>query len=603
MINLISMEEIFALPEGVRKIEIENWTKTREVEDIGDGEKKLNSEEFEGIENINIDENNIEILYNLFDGLKMMRTPKTVYLKNKEKYSDLITGNKVLRIRNGTKDTINGFKYNIIDSWIGSDTNAIWKEGEFGSKIITWKPYVKVISNNKNAGTPIEWRMLKGKFYLSDEDIKLINSKQVQPVIGIETNDKDEFKLICPFNDLMSIFINGKRTSINYKTVREDCSYIIKSNYIDESENDLVNYINANLNGNEKYCDREKDNILSQHTNCKHLDTNILSKNYESYYYKMIGDISKYIKKTTNEYTISLLIGQMAREVGNIPYYGGGISKLNLYLIENPKFDIKIKPYKIKDDKKVYIDSDVKLLSGEEILFDVEISNLSTYYDFKDLECEINLIEKVISTISSEKSVLKINKNSITYKNEDITDSVKVYVNDENNPISLEDLSCLKKNDKLIISGDKLNYTVTDYNVNNERLDHDYVLEFKYLNDYTYYKYNNKDKIEFKPTGGTLNVKVDSNSSDYFYLKLTSEDNYANIKIKGNKTYTISNLDYDKEYKISLINSLSYEPENSQIFTLKNSSGYKTKSITISTNQKPNNYFTQRKIDEITINR
>ena len=114
MINLISIEEIFALPEGVRKIEIENWTKTREVEDIGDGEKKLNSEEFEGIENINIDENNIEILYNLFDGLKMMRTPKTVYLKNKEKYSDLITGNKVLRIRNGTKDTINGFKYNIV---------------------------------------------------------------------------------------------------------------------------------------------------------------------------------------------------------------------------------------------------------------------------------------------------------------------------------------------------------------------------------------------------------------------------------------------------------------------------------------------------------
>ena len=58
MINLISMEEIFALLEGVRKIEIENWTKTREVEDIGDGEKKLNSEEFEGIENINIDDNN-----------------------------------------------------------------------------------------------------------------------------------------------------------------------------------------------------------------------------------------------------------------------------------------------------------------------------------------------------------------------------------------------------------------------------------------------------------------------------------------------------------------------------------------------------------------
>ena len=601
MINLISMEEIFALPEGVRKIEIENWTKTREVEDIGDGEKKLNSEEFEGIENINIDDNNIEILYDLFDRANMMRIPKTVYLKNIEKYNDEITGNKILRMRNYTKNAINGFKYNVINSWVGSDTSVIWKGGELGSKIITWKPYVKVINND--VGNPIEWRMLKGKFYLSDEDIKLINSRKVQPVIGIETKDKDKYKLICPFNDIMSIFINGQTTSINYKTVQEDCSYRINSNDKDRQENNLVNYIDANLNENEKYCDRENDNILSQHTNYKHLDTNILGKSYEDNYYKMIGDISQYIERTTNEYTISLLIGQMAREVGDISYYGGGISKLNLYLIENPKFDIKIKPYKFKNNKKVYIDSNCKLLNGEEILFDVEIDNLSTYYDFKDLECEINLIEKVISTSSSEKSVLKINKNSITYKNKDITDSMKIYLNDENNPVSLENLSSLKKNDKVIISGDKLKYIVTDYNVKNERIYYDYILEFKYLNDYTYYKYNNRDKIEFKPTGVTLKVKVSSNISDYFYLKLTSKDNFANIKVKNNETYTIYNPDYDEEYKISLINSSSYKGGSNETFTLKNTSQDRLKFITISANQKLNKYFTQRKIDEIAINR
>ena len=63
------------------------------------------------------------------------------------------------------------------------------------------------------------------------------------------------------------------------------------------------------------------------------------------------------------------------------------------------------------------------------------------------------------------------------------------------------------------------------------------------------------------------------------------------------------NLDYDKEYELSLINSSSYKSVSSQSFVLKNASGYNSKSITINANTKPNNYFTQRKIDEIIINR
>ena len=98
-------------------------------------------------------------------------------------------------------------------------------------------------------------------------------------------------------------------------------------------------------------------------------------------------------------------------------------------------------------------------------------------------------------------------------------------------------------------------------------------------------------------------VTVNSNKEDYFYIKLKGEDNFANIKVKNNHTYTICNLDYDKEYKLYLTNSSSYKPENSRSFTLQNKSGFKTKNITINANQKTNNYFTQRKIDEIVINR
>ena len=109
--------------------------------------------------------------------------------------------------------------------------------------------------------------------------------------------------------------------------------------------------------------------------------------------------------------------------------------------------------------------------------------------------------------------------------------------------------------------------------------------------------------MNVKPIGGRLTVTVNSDKEDYFYIKLSGEDNFSNIKVKNNRSYTICNLDYDKEYKLSLINSSSYKPEISQTFTLKNLSGYNTKSITINASKKYNNYFTQRKIDEIIINR
>ena len=136
-----------------------------------------------------------------------------------------------------------------------------------------------------------------------------------------------------------------------------------------------------------------------------------------------------------------------------------------------------------------------------------------------------------------------------------------------------------------------------------EKLEYNYIVGFNYLNDYTYYKYTNTKQLAVKPIGGSLTVTVNSNKEDYFYIKLKGEDNFANIKVKNNHTYTICNLDYDKEYKLYLINSSSYKPENSQSFTLQNTSGFKTKNITINANQKTNNYFTQRKIDEIIINR
>ena len=84
---------------------------------------------------------------------------------------------------------------------------------------------------------------------------------------------------------------------------------------------------------NNKYCNKEMDNKLSQHTRNKHIDCNILTKTISDNYYKMVGDVSQYIKPEISDYKISLLIGQLGRMGEGILNYNGGISKITLFLI------------------------------------------------------------------------------------------------------------------------------------------------------------------------------------------------------------------------------------------------------------------------------
>lgn len=68
-----------------------------------------------------------------------------------------------------------------------------------------------------------------------------------------------------------------------------------------------------------------------------------------------------------------------------------------------------------------------------------------------------------------------------------------------------------------MISSDKLNYIVTEYNSTMQRIEYEYKTEFKYLNDYTFYKYEDKKRLDVKPIGGKLSITVNSNKEDYFY--------------------------------------------------------------------------------------
>lgn len=596
MINLVYIKKIHALPQGVDRVEIGNWTKTREIDEIKEDEKKLNSEDFKNIRNINFDDtlNPLEIFTNLYtSGDKSMRTVNTVNSFKPEDESR-IKGNKVLRTRVRTFEPIYSFNYNTIQTWLESGISPTWKDGNLESKIITWPCYVEVLKYEHTGEAPIEWRMIEGEFKLNKEQLELIKLKKVQPVIGIES--KGNCHLILPFSDLLNVFINGEITDINYRASSESYKYKIDKN--------IGNYNLTNTVEHNKYCNKEEDNLLSEHTRNRHIDCNILKSTTSENYYKMVGDISQYIKSGVSDYKISLLIGQLGRMGEDVFNYNGGTSKISLFLIENPQFKVEIKPYLLDEhNEKEYIDSNYKFSYREKVLFDVEIINESSSYNYSNLDFRMDLIKEIKEGGTKVSDVLQINKDDAKYKGISIKNSVSLYLNDEKTPCSINKLSNINKGDKLTISSDKFDYTVTEYNALKEKIDYDYIFQLNYLNNHTFYKYTNTSRLQVKPLEGRLTVKVNGSKDDYFYLKLNGETNSSNIKVKSNKSYTICNLDYDKTYKLSLINSSSYKPISNQNFVLKNAPGYNTKSIIINTNIKSNNYFTQRKIDEIIINR
>ena len=192
MLNLVFVKKIDALPLGVERVEIGNWTKTREANEIEGDEKKINSEEFENTKNINLndDSNSIEIITNLYKNeTKSMRTLKAVNNLNSNESTEnpvFHKGNKILRTKVRSFEPIYSFSninsktssYDTLNTWVGSDTSTKWIDGTIGSKIITWPCYVKVSEQVISKNAPIEWRMLEGKFQLSDEQINLIREKK-----------------------------------------------------------------------------------------------------------------------------------------------------------------------------------------------------------------------------------------------------------------------------------------------------------------------------------------------------------------------------------------------------------------------------------------
>lgn len=115
MINFVFSINIDALPKGVERVSIENWKKTREINEVEGDERKLNSENITDIKNTDVNDDEVQLLTSLLfqESSKEMRSVNTVN-KLQENNMEVIKGNKILRLNTSSGRMYYPFKLSTI---------------------------------------------------------------------------------------------------------------------------------------------------------------------------------------------------------------------------------------------------------------------------------------------------------------------------------------------------------------------------------------------------------------------------------------------------------------------------------------------------------
>ena len=137
MINFVFSINIDALPKGVERVSIENWKKTREINEVEGDERKLNSENITDIKNTDVNDDEVQLLTSLLfqESSKEMRSVNTVN-KLQENNMEVIKGNKILRLNTSSIRMYYPFKLSTISTWLLDEENnnlVSWNEGALGT--------------------------------------------------------------------------------------------------------------------------------------------------------------------------------------------------------------------------------------------------------------------------------------------------------------------------------------------------------------------------------------------------------------------------------------------------------------------------------------
>lgn len=603
------------LPEGVSEIEIYDWTRTREPTEIINGEKKLNSYSTLSGFNKGISEDEVAEIDELYDAKLNLRSISLVSesesVKEEPKVNDIeeelvqadikannvekelvqvdidannveeesvqsdvdannveesvqvdedatdksIKGGKVLRtIANYESSTLR-YNINSLREYLKSNQNVVWNDNK-----VTWDLYT-LVNENESA---IEWRLFSAKFNLTSEQLNMIkNSKSIdtQMVLGISADNQYGFELVIPFNDIINVFVNDKITSINYASRSTVSKY-----YFNDT---LVTY---KYTLSSKCPSIDYHNSLSSHTGNTHLDTTGL--NESDFLDTRIRDNLK-----IGENNIDFVIGNIIDDE-NLLSTSNGFSKVNLYIIENPKVDIKTTFYTYHNNDIVYYNKDYLPKNGESVYMRIDIENNSEKIDVENLDLIINV---------SRSNQIKLNSQKVTLDGKTI--NVRCYINEDfsTEGYSISRIKNLNTGEKISIISDDLKYTVTS---NDCKTGYVYLvcnLKMNYITDnlkYSVWKKlenkagvtnDNRIKIPVSELLGsftislevededivevsTLNEKYNNSLKDKgFLLNLSSSQDFVNMYILPGQTYTVNDICLNLDYKINFVLPQDYE--------------------------------------------
>lgn len=614
--NLQKIEAQRNLPVGVTEVEISDWVKTREVDEIGDYEKKLNShvDLVELNQNVSIDD--VQAIDGLYDdkwnlsSIPLLNGSTSVVsqesAENSEEGIDVsqenteiseettedivqasITGNKVLRtiVNTGTSSLL---RYNIeqLSAYLKSDTPVVWSE----NGTVTWNLWTSVDDKK----TAIEWRMISGKFNLSYEQLQKIKSRDAHMLLGIPADNDYGFELIIPYNDIISVFVNEKPTSINYTSKSTLIQY-----YLNSTRSDYKYTAGSN------YCKNEYHNELSNHTDGNHVDTNVLDQSG-------LLDCEILNNLKSGENTIDILIGNIIISKASLNN-SNGFSKLNLYIIESPKINISAQFYKYENEEIVYFDENYLPKKDEKVYLRIDVENKSTItLNNLDLTMKIN-----------SQLPLEINGNDVFYDNQDITSKTRCYINqDFSNQYTIDELKSINPGQKMTIMSDDINYKITQQNCKDKYVYIESVATLNYIRDELTYIDSKKletgsssarekrIRIPVSSAFGCLNIScsVEGENLDdtSFMLNISSSDDFANLLIKLGQTCKLNDLSLS-EYDINLIVPQDYQVVDTDTYSSSiqnkvslNSTNYE-KNIQIKLKKKNNPYFYKNNQESVSL--
>lgn len=355
--------------------------------------------------------------------------------------------------------------YRSLLSYIEPTQTVNWKTDN-GIKLDGWKH--TTTNSNKTS-----WRMYRGVFKLTDEQITDIRNGDAQLFLGIDGGNNPA--TILGINDYLSVLVNGQQTNINVSTSTDGKLNLITYDSDEENANEnyqsktLLKEKNKNYTGGagDYYCNEPGHDIGTSSINNNktidgwHLHLNDLGTTDSIGNTALLGDISSLVvnKDTTSSkvHRLEMLTGEFADT--------GGVTKLEVYYVKKPKISATKSAFTVENNTEVEVSNNQAITPGEEVYFKLGMenkgkTNITEDIHFVDYNADLGISVYIDSTgvyttnEKLEKGTLLYSLDNIIVKKYQKNNSEQ-WVEIESDKSNSDKLLTLDKNQKIEIQSDR----------------------------------------------------------------------------------------------------------------------------------------------------